>query len=99
MNELDIARAMAAGEVTSPQKYENVWLFALRITGTGAAYRSKHDEHVWRPPEIYLNDEFLARCNALPVIIEHPEGMSLDTEQYRKRNVGSIFLPYIQGEE
>jgi 8-oxo-dGTP pyrophosphatase MutT (NUDIX family) len=99
MDELGVARAMAAGELTSPQKYENVWLFAIRITGTGAAYRNALDEHVWRDPALYLNDEFLARCNGLAVIWVHPEGALLNSDEFADRVIGSIFLPYISGSD
>ena len=95
MNELDIARAMAAGRLSSPQFYSNMWLFAIRITGTGAAYRTAWDEYVWRDPSIYMNDEFLARCNGLAVIWEHPKGATLDSEEYARRSIGSVFLPYL----
>lgn len=99
MNELDVARAMAAGLLTSPQTYENVTLFAIRITGTGAAYRRAHNEHVWRDPSIYLNDDFLARCNGLPVIFEHPDKALLDSKEFADRVIGTIVLPYIHGDE
>lgn len=99
MNELDVARAIRDGRLTSPQKYENVWLFNIRITGTGQAYRFKHKEHVWRDPSIYLNEDFVARCNGLPVILEHPPGNMLTSKEYGDRNVGSVFVPYISGEE
>ena len=39
MNELDAARAVRDGELPSPHRFENMALFAMRITGTGAAYR------------------------------------------------------------
>lgn len=99
MDELGVARAIAAGELTSPQKYQNVWLFALRITGTGASYRSGLDEYVWRDPSIYLNDEFLARCNGLAVVLDHPERGLLNGAEYEDRSVGSIMLPYIREDE
>ncbi|HEY6925157.1 MAG TPA: NUDIX hydrolase, partial [Steroidobacteraceae bacterium] len=35
MNELDIAKAIQAGQLSSPQRYRNLMLVALRITGTG----------------------------------------------------------------
>jgi 8-oxo-dGTP pyrophosphatase MutT (NUDIX family) len=99
MNELDIARAMSAGYVSSPQRYMNVWLFAIRITGTGVAYRKSLEEFVFRNPEMYLNDDFLARCNGLQVIAEHPEKATLNNAEFQDRTIGSIFLPYIQGNE
>lgn len=98
-NELDVARAVRDGQLASPQLYENMWLFALRITGTGTAYRRKDDEFVLRKPEIYLTDEFLARCAGLPVIVQHPEGSQLDSREYADRVIGSIMLPYIKGNE
>lgn len=99
MNELDVARAIATGDLTSPQQYQNLWLFAIRITGTGLAYRTSWGEYVWRDVSIYLNDDFLARCNGLPVIWEHPPKDILDSDEFEKRVVGSVFLPYIQGED
>jgi 8-oxo-dGTP pyrophosphatase MutT (NUDIX family) len=99
MTETDVARAMVAGEFSSPQFFTNMWLFDIRITGTGSSYRSKDEEYVYRPPEEYLNDEFLARCNGLPVIIEHPEKCNLDSEEFKKRIVGTVLLPYIKGDE
>lgn len=99
MDELGIARAIMAGELTSPQRYVNVSLYAMRITGTGAAYRSNDKEYVWRDPQYYLNDEFLARCNGLSVIFVHPKGRVLNSKEFSDRAVGSIMLPYIRGDE
>lgn len=100
MNELDVARAIADGRLRSPQKYENMWLFAIRITGTSTAFRPKNEEFVYRRPEHYLNDEFLARCNGLPVIWKHPKDSPLLTgKEFIDRVVGTVFLPYISGTE
>ena len=97
MDELGVARAMAEGRLASPQRYENMWLFAIRITGTGVAYRHSRKEFVWRDPSIYLNDEFLARCNGLAVIWEHPEKSLLNGKEFTERAVGSVMLPFIPG--
>ena len=99
MDELGIARAIVAGRLTSPQVYENISLFDIRITGTGVAFRQALDEFVMRNPEIYLNDEFLARCNGLPVIIEHPPTDVLTTKEFADRIIGTVFMPYIKGDE
>jgi hypothetical protein len=99
LDELGIARAIAAGELTSPQRYHNVWLFDLRITGTGAAYRQGLNEYAWRDPSIYLNDEFLARCAGLPVVVEHPAKKTLDSQEFQDRVVGAILLPHLVGNE
>lgn len=97
-NELDIAKHMAAHELPSPQRYENVWLFDIRITGTGLSYRTALDEYSWRTPDDFLTEEFRQRCNGLPVIFEHPDTL-LNSKEYRERNVGSIFLPYLTADE
>ena len=100
MNELDLARQIKDGLLPSPWKVGGMTLFAMRITGTGLSYRSGHDEFVWRDSSIYLNDEFLARCNGLPVIWWHPEDKpELDSEEFAKRIVGTVMLPYIKGED
>jgi len=97
MDELGVARAMAAGNLTSPQRYHNVTLWALRITGTGAAYRHKHKEYVWRDPAIYMTEDFLARCNGLAVIMMHPKKRgTLNSEEFEQRVIGSIMLPYLK---
>lgn len=96
--ELDIAKAIRAGELGSPQQYENLWLFDVRVTGTGTAYRKAHDEYVYRAPEHFLTDEFVERCNGLPLIFEHPSTL-LTTEEFRNRSIGTVILPYIKGDE
>jgi len=99
LDELGIAKAIQAGELTSPQRYGNLMLIAIRITGTGASYRQALDEYVWRDSSLYLTPEFLERCNGLPVIVEHPKGKMLNTDEFKDRIAGMIFLPYIQGDE
>lgn len=99
MDELGVARAMAQGRLVSPQKYENVDLFAIRITGTGVSYRHNREEFVWRDPKLYINDEFLARCNGLSVIWEHPEKSLLNHDEFKDRIIGSIMLPYVPSEK
>jgi len=107
-HELDVARAMAAGELTSPQRYINVTLFDIRITGTGVAYRGafrkdgkivRREEYVFRDPAIFLNDDFVQRCNGLTVILIHPEKALLDSKEFGDRTIGSILLPYVKGDE
>ncbi len=97
--ELDIARAIRDGAMQSPVDMDGFSLFAMRVTGTGASYRSAIDEFVWRDPSIYCNEEFLARCNGLPVIYEHPTKNMLNSEEFNNRIVGTIMLPYLVGEE
>jgi len=99
MNERGVAEAIAAGELVSPQRFANMLLVALRITGTGASYRSGLKEYVWRDGSIYLNQAFLDRCAGLPVIVEHPEKAVLDSDEYSERTVGAVMFAYIQGDE
>lgn len=108
MDELGVACAIRDGRLTSPQQYGHLWLFAMRITGTGVAYRSRkmdgkkviaEAEYAWRDPAIYLNDRFLQRCNGLPVVLVHPKGNMLDTEAFNETAIGAVMLPYIKGDE
>ncbi|EHU5138503.1 DUF2213 domain-containing protein [Salmonella bongori] len=99
LTELEIAQRIRDGTVPSPVKFSRMWLVCLRITGTGLAYRTGLKEHVWRDPNLYLNDEFLARCNGLPVIVNHPDDAVLDEEEFKQRIVGSVLLPFIRGDE
>ena len=95
MDELEVATAIRDRELASPQFFENMWLFDIRITGTGASYRPKSEEFVYRDPQLYMNDHFIQRCNGLPVIFEHPDKKpALDTEEFRNRIIGTILLPY-----
>lgn len=103
--ETDVMRAIRDGELPSPQRFANMWLYAMRVTGTGVAVRHSGDEAVpdevtYRPPQIYLTDEFLARCNGVPVIVLHPgEKNALDSEEFARRTVGTSAMPYIDGED
>jgi hypothetical protein len=97
--ELDIARAIQSGVLPSPQKFENLHLFDVRITGTGTSYRKALNEYVYRSPEEFLADDFVARCNGLPVVFEHPQSGTLDTDEYRARSIGTVVLPYVRGDE
>lgn len=98
-NELAIAQRMAEGQLLSPYRYDNMWLFDVRVTGTGTSYRKALDEYVYRPPENFLTEEFVQRCNGLPLIFEHPEKTLLTSDEFRDRSIGTVFLPYIKGQE
>jgi len=99
-DECVISNAIIQGVLTSPQRYFNTALFDIRITGTSVTYRSNPEEFAYRDPKEYLTEEFLARCNGLPVIFEHPGGLPvLDTKEFRDRVIGSVILPYIKSDE
>lgn len=97
-NELDIARAMVRGELTSPQRYANMMLWSMRITGTGVAYRASLGEFVWRDPKHYMHEEFLARIAGLAAIWEHPPKATMDSKEFGNRVVGSVLLPFLKPE-
>ena len=99
MDELDIAQAMSKGRLASPSVYQNLAMFNIRITGTGLSYRIDHDEYVWRDPSLYVNDRFLKRCSGLIVIWEHPEGVIVDSTEFSKRIVGTVFLPHVPADK
>jgi len=94
--ELDVARLIRDGLLPSPQRFVNSMLFALRITGTGLAYRTKLGEYVHRDESIVMNDEYLARCNGLPVVWLHPKKNLLDSKTFAESIVGTIILPYMK---
>ena len=95
----EVAEGIRDGKYESPQKYGDFWLFDLRITGTGFAWREALGEWAHRDPELWLSDEFVERCNGLAVIFEHPEKAGLNPEEYRERSIGSVVLPYIKNDE
>lgn len=99
MDDLGVAEAIRDGDLVSPQRFHNVTLVAMRISGTSVAYRSALNEFVYRHPDDYLTDRFLARCNGLPVIMMHPKGAVLDSKEFSDRIVGTMFLPYLRGDE
>jgi hypothetical protein len=98
-DELDVAEMMRDGDLTSPQYVGNMALFKIRVSGTGIAYRPKHDEWVYRRPEYYLTERFLRRCNGLFVVWEHPDGAVLTSNEFAKRVVGGVMMAFIEGDE
>jgi 8-oxo-dGTP pyrophosphatase MutT (NUDIX family) len=99
LNELDVAKGIRDGVYQSPTRFHNITLFAMRIAGTGVAFRLGMNEFVHRSASDYLNEDFLARCNGMLVIAEHPKKASLDSKEFADRVVGAICLPYIKGDE
>ena len=96
----EIAQGIRDGKFASPTKMGAFWLFDVRVTGTGMAYRESLGEWAHRDPESWLSTNFVERCNGLAVIWVHPDpGQSLDTKKFREDAVGSIVLPYVKGDE
>lgn len=99
MNEMEAAKRIAEGSLPSPYKHVNMTLWAIRITGVGMAYRDSLDEYVWRSPDIFLAPEFIERVQGLPVILEHPEKGSLNSEEFHDRVIGTCMFGYVKGDE
>lgn len=92
----EAAEAIRDGALTSPQKYGDFWLFDLRVTGTGPAWREALGEWAYRDPALWTSPEFVQRANGLQVIDLHPPDSGLNSEEYNKRAIGSIVLPYVK---
>lgn len=90
LNETDVAKLIADGTLSSPQYFKNMWMFAIRVTGTGMTYRSKDEQFVFRDPANYLTPDFLQRVAGVPVIWLHPEKNSLDSNEFSKRVIGTM---------
>lgn len=99
LSDYETAEAIRDRELPSPTRYGDFWLFALRITGTGAAYRDALGEFAIRDPHLWLTEQFVQRCAGLPVIFEHPARAGLDSHEFAQRAIGTIVLPYREGDE
>jgi hypothetical protein len=98
-HELDVAKMIRDGDLTSPWKFHNITFFNIRISGTGVAIRPSINENTFRRPENYLTEDFLQRCNGLPVIMHHPKESLLTSDEFADRVVGTVTLPYIRDDE
>ena len=93
------AEAIRDGKLPSPTKYGDFYLFDVRVTGTGAAFRESLDEWAFRDAKEWTSPEMVARCAGLPVIFEHPERSGLNSQEFQDRAIGTIVLPYVKGDE
>lgn len=68
----------------------NITLFAMRISGTGWAYRGgDRQEYAYRSRDDWLTPEVMQACQEMPVVLEHPEETPVITDDfYRERSVG-----------
>jgi hypothetical protein len=97
--ELEIAEAIASGELLSPQPVGGSWLIAMRISGTGCAFRPSLNEYAWRDGSIWLNARMAQRWRGAPVVLTHPDGLTLSAGAYQNSVLGAIAFSYIQGDE
>ena len=95
-HELDVAKAVASGELPSPTEYGNSKYFRLRISGTGVAWRGKHQEFCYRPKSIWTSPEMIQRVSSgLLLIFEHPPGGVLDGKAFYERVAGVCTLGFV----
>ncbi|PLC66072.1 NUDIX hydrolase [Citrobacter sp. L55] len=90
LNETEVAALIADGTLSSPQFFINMWMFAIRVTGTGVTWRSADQQMAFRNPDDYLTPDFLQRVAGLPLIWLHPEKNTLDSNEFAKRVIGTL---------
>ncbi|TOY97556.1 NUDIX hydrolase [Escherichia coli] len=90
LNETEVAALIADGTLSSPQYFYNMWMFAIRVTGTGVTWRSADQEMTFRNPDDYLTPEFLQRVAGVPLIWLHPKKRTLDSDEFAKRVIGTL---------
>lgn len=90
LNETEVAALINDGTLSSPQFFINMWMFAIRVTGTGVTWRSADQQMAFRNPDDYLTPEFLQRVAGVPLIWLHPEKNKLDSDEFAKRVIGTL---------
>lgn len=90
LNETEVAALIADGTLSSPQFFINMWMFAIRVTGTGVTWRSADQQMAFRNPDDYLTPEFLQRVAGVPLIWLHPEKNKLNSDEFAKRVIGTL---------
>lgn len=90
LNETEVAALIADGTLSSPQFFINMWMFAIRVTGTGVTWRSADQQMAFRNPDDYLTPEFLQRVAGVPLIWLHPEKNKLDSDEFANRVIGTL---------
>lgn len=90
LNETQVAALIADGTLSSPQFFINMWMYAIRVTGTGVTWRSADQQMAFRNPDDYLTPEFLQRVAGVPLIWLHPEKNKLDSDEFAKRVIGTL---------
>jgi Uncharacterized protein conserved in bacteria (DUF2213) len=97
MNELDVARAVASGEMLSPTEYYGSVFFAVRVSGTGVAYRGEpHNEFCLRPKATWTDDTMQRRVLGLPVLAGHPAGGVLNSQEFAARVIGIVVFSFVR---
>jgi len=96
INELQVAERIADGSVPSPQEFGNSTYWAMRISGTGVAWRESVGEYCLREPTLWLSEEMQRRCLGLPVVMEHPAAGLLNSSEFAARAVGMVVYSFVR---
>lgn len=99
MNELGIAQAIADGRLPSGTRFMGSAFYALRVSGTGAAWRESLGEYVYRSPRLWLAPEMQRRCCGVPLIWDHPPDGTLDGDALHRRIIGTLILGFVRSPE
>ena len=100
LTEKDVSELIADGSLSSPQYFRNMFLWAIRVSGTGVTWRSADNSFTYRNPGDYLTPKFLERIAGTPVIMDHPEKNTLDSDEFDKRVIGTLgSTNYVVGDE
>jgi len=99
VTEFDIARSIAAGSLPSPTEFMGSTFFAVRVSGTGVAWRPSIGEFGYRDPRIWLGPEMRQRVAGVPLVDDHPDKNRLDGPEFYRRVVGMLLLGFDRGDE
>lgn len=95
----DLTQLIQEGVLLGPNTYFNQTFFPMRITGTGSAMRVGKMQFTFRKPGLYLNPEFMDRCNGLQVLWQHADKDFTDGSVIQEQSIGTICSPYVRGDE
>ena len=70
--ESDVINGMRTGELPSPTRLGNSLYYRMRMTGTGAVWRSDGGD-TYRNASKYINKGFVSACVGIPLVMDHPE--------------------------
>jgi colicin import membrane protein len=99
VNELETAMAVASGELPSPTTLRGSQYIALRLSGTGVAYRASISEYVYRDPSLWLTADIFRRFLGVPVVVEHPPSGVMTSGDFGDSAVGVVVHAYARDEE
>jgi len=96
ITERDIVLALARGDLPSPTEFYGSKFYRVRVSGTGAAWRSNQREFCYRDPRIFLSDRMCHRVCGLPLIVAHPKEKMLNGDSLAASIVGVLLYGYVQ---